>query len=84
MTTKLTKREIFDLARDADEVIEIVCSASENASDTVGFNNRFDANGVFTDEFVSIWFESIIGILSTGDAHTAEEAAWFKAIGVEA
>lgn len=81
---KLTRREVFNLARDEDAVINITSSASDNAADTVGFANRFDADGQFTDAFVNIWFESLIGLLSGRDSHSAEEAAWFKSIGVEA
>lgn len=81
---KLTRREVFDLARDADEVINITSIAGDNAADTVGINNRFDANKEFTDDFVFFWYESLIGLLSVSDGHTAEEAEWFKAIGVEA
>lgn len=80
----MSRREIFNLARDTDAVINIVSSASDNAAHTVGFANRFDAHGQFTDAFVDIWFESLIGLLSVSDGHTAEEAEWFKSIGVEA
>lgn len=81
---KLTRREVFNLARDTDAVIDITSSASENAAHTVGFANRFDARGQFTDAFVDVWFDSLIGLLSARDGHTPEEAEWFKSIGVEA
>lgn len=80
----MNRREIFNLARDADAVINIVSSAADNAADTVGFDNRFDANKEFTDEFVYFWYESLLGLLSVSDGHTQEEAEWFKSIGVEA
>ena len=78
------RREVFNLALDADEVINIVSSACDNAARTVGFNNRFDANKQFTDAFVSAWYESLIALLCERDCHTVEEAEWFKSIGVEA
>lgn len=81
---KLTRREVFDLARDTDTVINIVSSASDNAAHTVGFSNRFDANNQFTDAFVAAWFDSLIGLLSVSDNHSVEEADWFKSVGVEA
>lgn len=81
---KMTRREVFNMARDTDAVINIVSSAADNAADTVGFDNRFDANKDFTDDFVYFWYESLIGLLSVSDCHTAEEAEWFKSIGVEA
>jgi hypothetical protein len=80
----LTRREVFNLARDTDVVINITSSAADNAADTVGFANRFDENKQFTDAFVDIWFDSLIGLLSERDGHTAEEAEWFRSIGVEA
>jgi hypothetical protein len=80
----MNRREIFNLARDTDAVIDIDSRAADNAADTVGWGNRFDANKEFTDAFVDVWFESILGLLSVSDGHTAEEAEWFKAIGVEA
>lgn len=82
--SKMTRREVFNLARDTDAVISITSSAADNAADTVGFANRFDASNQFTDAFIDIWFDSIIGLLCASDCHTIEEAAWFKSIGVEA
>lgn len=81
---KMTRREVFDLARDADEVINITSSAADNAADTVGFNNRFDESKQFTDEFIHFWYESLLGLLSAPDCHTEAEATWFRAIGVTA
>ena len=81
---KMTRREVFNLARDTDEVINISSSAADNAADTVGFNNRLDEHNQFTDDFIYFWYESLLGLLSVPDGHTEAEAEWFRAIGVEA
>lgn len=82
----MTRREAFDLLQSLDyvgsniDVCELHCSAAQNAADTVGHANRFDANGQFTDEFVSVWYESVSTLLAAGD-RPAAVVEWYEAHG---
>lgn len=75
----MTPRELFNLTRKdsvPDDVMNLADVAAENAADTVGHGNRFDASGRFTDAFVASWFNSVVEALSTPDMHTAAAAAY--------
>ena len=80
----MNKRELFELttANDApDDVLNLSSSAGDNAADTVGWGRRYGPDGKHTDEFIGIWYQSVIGLLCEPDAPT-EAREWFESEGV--
>lgn len=83
----LQPRELFEATRECKIplcVMNVAGSAADNAADTVGWMNRIDDGGRFTREFIEIWYESVIGILSTEDARTENAVTWFAERGCTA
>ena len=77
----MTLRKMFDLTRDSEiEAVEIAHSnACDNAAQAVGFANRFDADGKFSDAFVAEWEASIQSFLCDQRPSNAA-VAFFNAI----
>lgn len=81
----MTKRELFEECSGNVplDVMNVSGSASDNAADTVGFGNRFDASGNFTDEFINNWYSSVQSLLCTDDTCTETARKWFELRGVK-
>lgn len=81
-----TQREVFNAARENEIplcVMNIAGSAADNAAATINENGGQFVQGNFTDEFISIWYMTVIGLLSEGDCEP-EASEWFASIGVRA
>lgn len=80
----MTRRELFQLTSQNDTpdgVLNLSSSAGDNAADTVGWDRRYGADGLHTDEFIDIWYQSVVGLLCDWET-PAEVQAWFASHGV--
>lgn len=79
--------ELFNLIQKTDVPLSVLCvhgDAADNAADTIIENGGKWEQGVFTDEFITIWIDSVVGILCEPTMHEKEAADWFAAHGVTA
>lgn len=79
----MNTRQLFEICQGSVplDVMNVHGSAGDNAADTLG--SRF-VRGDFTDEFISIWYGTLQGILCDDDTSmcTEEARAWFVSHGV--
>ena len=83
----MTYRELFNLIQKTDVPLSVLFvhgSAADNAADTITDNGGKFEQGVFTDEFIYFWGESVVSILCEPTMHEKEAADWFAAHGVTA
>jgi hypothetical protein len=78
--THPTKAELFAICQDAKslDVMNVHGSACDNAAATIGWPNRLNATGGFTDAFIANWFGSLQSILADGDDVTPEARTFFE------
>ena len=67
------------------EIIGVAIIASEagdNAADTVGFANRADATGNYSQAFIKAWIDSAQIMLDCSEYRSAEAKAFFASFGM--
>ena len=85
MFTATEFNEMINAAMNSDvrEVNIIASNAGDNAADTVGYDNRFQANGNFTRAFAAAWIATVCEQLSGGEYHTEAALAFFAAYDIK-
>jgi uncharacterized protein (DUF1330 family) len=75
-------REVFEACSNVVplSVMNVCGSAADNAAATINENGGRFVQGEFTDEFITIWANTVAGILN--DFECEQEARdWFESVG---